>query len=80
MPPPIVPQTVSKYDTSNFVNSKKTYEEEEIKNPLYSTSRAAGEDDDGDSKRNTAIKSETFDMTRDDLLRQMNEEDILRLE
>lgn len=79
MPPPIVPHIVSKFDTSNFANSKKKYEEEETKNPFFSKTDDGGDDSKNEPK-NSAIKSETFELTRNDLLRQMNEEDILKIE
>ena len=78
MTPPIVPQIVSKFDTSNFANSRKTYEEEETKNPFFS--RASEGNDLQRRKGKNPITSETFALTRTDLLHEMNQEDIIKLE
>lgn len=78
MTPPIIPTIVSKFDTSNFANSKKKYEEEETKNPFYTGRDETDEPRAATNK--TAISSESFGLIRADFLRQMNEEDIQKLE
>lgn len=76
MIPPIVPHVISNIDTSNFANSKKKYEDEEKKNPFYGQT---GDDSSPPTLKKTTLAND-FELTRIDLLREMNEEDIQKLE